>query len=258
MRALRKLPITFSLVNTPCRVYTATESPKTVFHQYHRDCGGRIKMPKVCDTCGEGLAAEQIVSGTEVGDKLVLVTKEELDALEEEQSAIEVLEFVPRAEIKQILLDSPYFLEPEMDAAQKGYALLRTVLADTDRVAIIQICLKTRTRLGVLRVEGKTLVVQTLRWPDEIRDASQLKINETVTLSAKEIKMAKTLVEAYSAESFDQTKYKDLYTQRREELVASKAAGAEFVPATVEPAKVDMTDLEALLEASLKAKREAA
>jgi DNA end-binding protein Ku len=215
-------------------------------------------MPKICSTCGEKLATEQIVSGTEVGDTLVIVTKEELAELEEEQGAIEVIEFVPSSEVQPILLDSPYYLEPESDAGQKGYAMLRTVLAETDRAAVITICLKTRTRLGVLRAEGKTLVIQTLRWPDEIRDTGQLKISDGVQLSAKEIKMAKTLVEAYSVDTFDSSSHVDVYSQRREELVASKLDGApEFTPVKAEP-KTAVDDLEALLEASLKAKREAA
>jgi DNA end-binding protein Ku len=270
MRALRKLSINFGLVNTPCKVFTATGDPAAVyaFHLYHDGCMGRIKMPKVCDKCGEKLSPQEIVSGTEVGDKVVIVTQEQLDELKEEQNGIEVLEFVPSSEIEPILLDSPYYLEADGDAAVKGYNMLRQVLWEEQKTAVVQFTLKTRTTLGVLRAEVRVkndgtshvvLVAQTLRWPDEIRDTSGLKmVDKVVKIKPGELDMARKVVKAYSVETFDPAKYKDLYSLRRTELVTTLAAGEEFTPVAKPEPKVDVDDMQALLEATLKAKREAA
>lgn len=260
MRAVRKMSITFGMVNVGCRVFTAVEDSRSGFHLYHHTCGGAVKQPRSCEKCGEKLSGGDIVSGTEVDGKIVVVTDEEKKELEDEQNGIEVLEFVPAGQIDPILLDSPYYLEPETDASAKGYGMLRQTLAETERTAIVQFTIKTRTRIGVLRIanaDANVLMVQALRWPEEIRSTAALKVDKVVDVSEKELAMSRTLVDAYTVDEFDASKYTDRYAQRLAELVASKAGGATFTPSKPAEAVEDVSDLMALMEASIKQKKAA-
>lgn len=258
-RAIRKMPVTFGVVTVQCRVYGATEDHNFKFNWYHAGCGGRIGLPRICKTCNEVVEQANIVNGTtEVDDKLVYVTAEELKALEDEGGQIEVVEFVPDTAIDAIFYENPYFLEPQEDRDIKAYSLLRQALVESGQIGVVQFTLRSRTRLGVLRVAENILVLQAMRWPDEVRDATALaKAHKTVLLDPKELKMAHTLIEMMTVDKFDPAANEsrpaltDTYSERMQELVA--AADADF--ATTKPEESDgaedVSDLLAKLEKSI-------
>ena len=105
-----------------------------------------------------------------------MITKDDIEALPAEDDDDEVLQFVPSDQIDSIMLEKSYFLEPT-SKTPKAYLLLRQTLEDTDRTAIVKITLRTRTRLAILRTCGKMLMIQTLRWADEIRDVDFKGVN---------------------------------------------------------------------------------
>ena len=118
------------------------------------------------------------------GNTTVVLTEDDLKSLPEERSReIEVVEFVPSAQVDPIMFDRSYFLEPDKTAV-KAYALLRRALADTEQTAIVQFSLRQKTRLGALRVRDKVLMLQSLLWDDEVREADFPSLDEDVRVSA--------------------------------------------------------------------------
>ena len=124
-----------------------------------------------------------------------MLTEDDLKSLPEERSKeIEVVEFVPSEQIDPIMFDRSYFLEPDKSAV-KAYALLRRTLEETDQTAIVQFSLRQKTRLGALRARDKVLMLQSLLWDDEVREADFPSLDADVRVSAQELKMASSLVD---------------------------------------------------------------
>ncbi len=221
MRSIWKGSISFGLVNVPVRVYSATQSHDVSLHQVHAEDGGRIRYQRKCEVCGEVVAYEDITKAYDDGENTVVLTAEELASLPAENTKeIEVVEFVPAKQIDPIRLDKAYYLEPN-DQALKPYTLLRRALEDTDRSAIVRFALRQKTRLAVLRVRDKTLLLQTMLWDDEIREG-EFEVLETVPrISAKERDMASQLVDSLAG-NFDPSEFTDDYQEQLRTLVEAK------------------------------------
>jgi DNA end-binding protein Ku len=221
MRSIWKGAITFGLVNVPVKVYSATEDHDVALHQVHDKDGGRIKYQRRCEVCGRIVDYEHIDKAFEDGDRTVILTDEELSTLPEERSReIEVVEFVPSAQLDPIMFDRSYFLEPD-SKSPKAYALLRRTLGDTDRIAIVHFALRQKTRLGALRVRGDVLMLQSLLWDDEVREAKFPSLDEKPRVSAAELKMSEQLVDSYSTD-FSPDKFSDDYQDELRQLIAAK------------------------------------
>jgi DNA end-binding protein Ku len=221
MRSIWKGAISFGLVNVPVRLYSATEDHDLSLHQVHDADGGRIRYQRRCEVCGKVVDYAHIDKAYDDGNTTVVLTEDDLKSLPEERSReIEVVEFVPSAQVDPIMFDRSYFLEPDKTAV-KAYALLRRALADTDRTAIVQFSLRQKTRLGALRVRDKVLMLQSLLWDDEVREADFPSLDEAVRVSAKEAEMASSLVENMSAD-FAPEKFSDDYQAQLRELIAAK------------------------------------
>ncbi|MGP7961523.1 non-homologous end joining protein Ku [Sanguibacter sp. A247] len=221
MRAIWKGTISFGLVSVPVRLFSATEEHDLPLHQVHDADGGRIRYRRQCEVCGEVIAYEHIDKAYDDGEQTVVLAKDELAALPSEHSReIEVLSFVPSDQIDPILLDRTYFLEAD-PASRKPYALLLRTLEATDRTAVTRFALRQRTRLTALRARGDVLTVQTLLWPDEIRDSSELEGRKGSRVSTKELEMARSLVDSY-AEDFDPAAFTDEYQVELRRLVDAK------------------------------------
>ena len=226
MRAIWSGEITFGLVNVPVKLYGATRSHDISFHQVHDEDHGRIRYQRSCEVCGREIDYEHIDKAYDDGDKTVVLTDEELDALPaEDNDEIDVVQFVPNEQVDPILLGSSYFLEP-VGRSSKAYVLLRRTLEETERTAIVTFTLRTKTRLGVLRIHGDLLALQTLRWPKDLKEVdfgpSKSKI------SAKELKMSASLVEQFSGD-FDPEQFTDEYQAQLRELLDAKLEQGESV-----------------------------
>ena len=221
MRSIWKGAISFGLVNVPVRLYSATEDHDLSLHQVHDADGGRIRYQRRCEVCGKVVDYAHIDKAYDDGNTTVVLTEDDLKSLPEERSReIEVVEFVPSAQVDPIMFDRSYFLEPDKTAV-KAYALLRRALADTDRTAVVQFSLRQKTRLGALRVRDKVLMLQSLLWDDEVREADFPSLDADVRVSAKEAEMASSLVENMSAD-FAPEKFSDDYQAQLRELIAAK------------------------------------
>ena len=171
MRAVWTGAITFGLVNVPVKLYSATQDHDVSLHQVHGADGGRIRYERTCEVCGETVDYADIDKAYEEGGATVVLTADDLKALPVERSReIEVVEFVPSEQIDPVRFDRSYFLEPDANAA-KAYALLLETLTETDRTAVVQFSLRQKTRLGALRAYGDVMMLQSLLWDDEVREA---------------------------------------------------------------------------------------
>ena len=221
MRSIWKGAITFGLVNVPVKLYSATEDHDVELHQVHDADGGRIRYQRKCEVCGKVVDYEHIDKAYAEGGTTVVLTEDDLKSLPEERSKeIEVVEFVPSEQIDPIMLDRSYFLEPEKTAA-KAYALLRRTLEETDRTAIVQFSLRQKTRLGALRARDKVLMLQSLLWDDEVREADFKTLEDDVRVSAQELKMSSSLVDNMATD-FAPDKFGDEYQGQLRKLIAAK------------------------------------
>lgn len=222
VRAIWNGVISFGLVTVPVRLYAATSNHDIRFHQVHESDGGRIRYKRFCEICGIEVPYEDIVRGHETEEgELITLDEGELAALPTASAReITVLEFVPAEQVDPLLLDRSYYLEPDAKAT-KPYALLRETLRQSDQMAVAKVALRQRETLALLRVRGNAIVLQTMLWPDEVREPDFPALREEVPLRPQELQMAATLV-ATLATDFDPGRFDDEYTKAVAELIAAK------------------------------------
>lgn len=221
MRSIWRGSISFGLVNVPIRVYSATQNHDVSLHQVHGEDGGRIRYQRKCEVCGKVVPYEDIAKAYDDGENTVILTDEDFAQLPAESAKeIEVVEFVPADQIDPIRLDKAYYLEPDKSSL-KPYTLLRRALEDTDRAAVVRFALRQKTRLAVLRIRDKTLLLQTMLWDDEIRSAEFDVLDEVPRISKKEREMAAQLVDSLAG-NFDPTEFTDDYQEQLRTLVEAK------------------------------------
>jgi DNA end-binding protein Ku len=256
MRAIWKGAVSFGLVSVPVKLYAATESHDVSFRQVHAKDGGRIKYQRVCSVDGEEVAYADIAKGYETENgEMVILTDDDLAELPLTSSReIAVEKFVPSDQIDPMLFEKSYYLEPEKTGA-KPYALLRQALLDADRMAVVTVALRQRTTVAVLRVRDDVIVLQTMMWPDEVRQPDfNVDVGE---VKDAEVKMAQMLVETLAGD-FDPSEFSDGYADAVDALVKAKIEGGE-VKRTETAAKTsgEVVDLLAALQRSVEAAKTA-
>ncbi len=228
MRAIWSGAITFGLVNVPVKLYSATEDHDVKLHQVHDRDGGRIRYQRRCEVCGKVVDYEHIDKAFDDGERTVVLTDEDFDALPAEKSReIDVVEFVPTEQIDPIRFDRSYYLEPASKSL-KAYTLLRRTLEETNRTAIVHFALRQKTRLGALRVHNDVLVLQALLWDDEVREASFPSLDERVSISAKELEMSEELIRSFESD-FEPERFSDSYQDQLRRLIEAKLDSGEAI-----------------------------
>ena len=221
MRSIWKGSLSFGLVNVPVKLYAATEDHDVPLHQVHDKDGGRIRYQRRCEIDGEIVDFEHIAKAYVDGDETVILTPEDLASLPAERSKdIDVVEFVPSDQVDPIMFEKSYFLAPDSKST-KAYVLLRQTLQATDRTAIVQFALRQKTRLAALRVHDDVLMLQTLLWDDEVREARFPELDESPKITDAELKMSKALVESFASD-FTPDKFTDDYQAQLRTLVEAK------------------------------------
>jgi len=247
--------ISFGLVTVPVKLYSAVQRKNVRFHQLDSENGVRIAQKRVNPTTGEEVPYERLVKGYEISpERYVVVDPAELDALEPVKTrTIDIEDFVDLSEIDPVFYDHPYYLAPGAGGA-KPYRLLLEAMAETGKVAIANVVIRSKQHLVAIRPQGDVLGMATMLYPDEIVDPERiddLPDAEEVSATAKELQIAKQLVESLAG-PFEPDKYRDTYRDEVLSLIERKAAGEEIAGQPVaeeEPAAVP--DLMAALQASL-------
>lgn len=257
MRAIWKGAVSFGLVSVPVKLYSATESKDISFRQVHAKDGGRIKYQRICSIDGEEVAYADIAKGyeTEDGEMVILDDSDMAELPASSSREISVEKFVPSEQIDPMLFEKSYYLEPEKSGA-KPYALLRQALEEADRMALVTVSLRNRMSLAVLRVRDDVIVLQTMMWPDEIRNPDFASV-DTSDAKPAEVKMARMLVETLAGD-FAPDEYEDDYREAVEALVKAKIEGGEVKAAPKAPKTGgEVVDLLAALQRSVEAARTA-
>jgi DNA end-binding protein Ku len=248
--------ISFGLVNVPIKLYSAVSRKTVRFNQLNKETGHRIQQKRVDPETGEELSYDQIVKGYELTkDRYVVITPEELDALDPERTrTIDIEDFVDLDEIDPVYYDHPYYLVPDKGAT-KAYGLLLGAMEQAGKVAIARVVIRSKEQLVAIRPSGDVLMMETMLFHDEVvppDEIEELPESKELKASDRELQMAQQLIDSLSSE-FEPERYRDEYREKVLELIERKASGEEIAvqPEAPQPAKVP--DLMAALEASLAA-----
>jgi DNA end-binding protein Ku len=252
MQSIWKGAISFGLVTIPVGLYSATEDKKASFKQLRKGDHSPIRYKRVAEADGEEVPYEDIVRGYEIEKgKYVVFTKEELSNIGRALSGtVDVVQFVDQSEIDPIYFKKSYYLAPEKGGV-KAYKILLNALKSENKVGVAKVAIREREYVSTLRAEDDVLVLETMWWPDEVREPAFEALQEEVEPSKEEIKMAAMIIDNLTA-NFDPLMWNDASREAVEAMAQAKVEGQEIVaPESPEPTKV--VDLLEALKASVEA-----
>lgn len=256
MRAIWSGAISFGLVNIPVKVYSATNQQRIDLDMLDKKDHSRIRYARISTGSEKEIPYEDIVKGYKWGDDYVVVEKEDFDKISPEKSkTIDIVDFVEEEEIDSMYYEKPYFLEPDKTAS-RSYALLRDALKKSKKVGIAIFVFRNRQHIGVVKPSGNALILNQIRYADELRNTEGLNLPGEQAVKGKEIDMALSLIEQ-STSGFDPSQYKDEYTEELLKLIEQKAEGKTIkAPKAKAPKPTKPDELMELLKASLKKRKE--
>jgi DNA end-binding protein Ku len=259
-RVIWKGSISFGLVHVPVGLYPAEQRDELHLAMLDRRDLSPVGYKRYNKNTGEETPWEEIVKGYEYekGQYVVLGDEDLRRANAEATQTVEIVDFVPADEIPVMYLDKPYYLEP-LQRGEKGYALLRETLRRTGKAGIAKVVLRTRQYLSALLPYGDVLVLELLRYQDELRKPAELKVPgpdlDALGIGAREVEMAERLVEGMAAE-WQPEKYRDEYREDLLRLIEAKVQSGELAevaqPTPEGPARAEVIDLMSLLKRSVE------
>jgi DNA end-binding protein Ku len=257
MQAIWKGTISFGMVTIPIKVYSATEERDISFRQVHAADSGRIRYKRFCEAEGKEVPYSEITKGYELPDgRLMLLDSDDFAKLPlPSAKSIEVLEFVPIEQVDPLYFAKAYYLVADGVGA-KPYVLLRDALSSTGQCALVKVAIRTRESLALLREKEGALVLQTMLWPDEVRDSDFAVPDAGVEVRPQERAMAESYIATLEAD-FDPSRYKSDYREALEALVEAKVSGLEPDEAAEDDGETgQVLDLVAALRASVDAAKQ--
>jgi DNA end-binding protein Ku len=248
--------IRMSLVVIPVQIYSAIDAKSSVaFHQIHKPTGKRVRYQRVVPGEGE-VDYEDIAKGYEISKgHYVVIDPKELKRLKlESNRTLNIVQFVAAEEIDPVYFDLPYFVLPDGDAAQEPFAVMRDALRESGKVGLGQIVVGGRERFGALRPSGKGLILEILRYSDELKDQDDF-FDDIGDVEADEdqIALAQQLIERKTGK-FDPDQFKDHYERAVRELIRRKMKGQKIVADEPEPKSAPVIDFMEALRKSLTSK----
>jgi DNA end-binding protein Ku len=257
MRSIWKGSISFGLVSIGVKLYTATEERDVSFHQVRRTDGSRVRYKRVAEADGEEVAYADIAKGFQLpnGETVVLTDEDFTDLPLPTARVVDVLQFVPLEQIDPIYFAKSYYLEPEKNAV-KPYVLLRDALDASGQAGLVKVAIRNREQLATLRVREGVIVMETMIWPDEVREPAFGFLDQDVEVRPQERSMAESLVSSMSGD-FDPSEYTDDYRAALQEVIDAKVEGREVVEAEqAQPSAGNVVDLMSALKASVEAAKQ--
>ncbi len=244
--------VAFGLVAIPIKLYSTNESSSSISLNFiHEKCGTRVKYQYYCPTDDEMVTRDELVKGYEFAkDQYVLFTPEELKAMEMRAThAIEISEFVPLAQVDPIHFERTYYLGPDQ-GGEKPYRLLAEAMIKTGRAALAKYAARGKDYLVLVRPFKQGLVMQQLRYSDEIRSFSEVPLGDA-KVDKKELELAIKLVDQITSDTFEPEGYADKVKGQLMAAIQQKVEGQEMTLAPVEEPKAQIIDLMEALKASL-------
>ena len=246
--------ITFGLINIPIKVFSAVKESNIEMNMLDKNDYSNIKFKRVNENTGKEVTYADIVKGYKLDDKYIVVEDSDFEAAEAEKTkTIEIMNFVDEKEIDTIYYEQPYYLEPDK-GAMKAYALLRDALQASGKVGVGSIVLRNKESLVILKSYKNVIVLNRIRFQEEIRNTTELKLPPFSETNTKEMDMAIKLV-GQLTEKFDIAKYKDNYTAKLLEIIKDKAKGKKQVAPKLKVVHKQNDDLMAMLKASLESEK---
>lgn len=253
-RAIWSGSISFGMVSIPVKLYGATESKDIRFHLLHATDGTRLQQRRWCPTDEAEVPWNETARGYEYAKgQYVMLTEEDFENLPlPSLHTIEISQFVEEKEIDPVFYERSYYLEPG-DRSEKPYALLLKALQERGLTAIATITIRKKEQLCALRAHEGTIMLETLYYPDEIRNERGMDLSK-VKVSDRELDMAFTLIDIFR-KPFDPSEYHDRYREALAEMIEAKLEGRQVVsaPAARESRVIDLADaLKRSVEAARK------
>jgi DNA end-binding protein Ku len=250
MRAIWSGSIGFGLVNIPVKLFSATQDSHLDLDMLDSKDLAHIKFKRVNENSGKEVPWEQIVKGYLYNDEYVVLEDEDFEAASPKKSKIiEIESFVEETDIDDIYFESAYFIEPAK-GGEKAYSLLLQTLEKTGKAGLSRFVLRSQEHLSVIRPRENYLLLQQLRFEEEVRSSKDLTLPNSVKFAKKELDMALELVKQYTAK-FDITQYKDEYKAELLKIIKAKASGKKTVVKKMRVVHTKSDDLFDQLKASL-------
>ncbi len=249
MKAIWTGSLGFGLVNIPVKMYSAVEESNLDFDMLDKKDHANIRFKRVNEKTGKEVVWENIVRGFMLNDKYVVLDKEDFEkASPEKTKHIGISQFVKLAEIDPNYFEMPYFLEPDKTGV-RAYALLRDALKKSGKAAIGSFVMHNREHLCVIKAQDNALVLNRIRFEQELRSPKDLKIPATKATAA-ELKMALSLVDQLT-KKFDISSFKDEYSDKLMKLIKAKSKGKAVKVPQMKVVHSNSKDLMEQLKASL-------
>jgi DNA end-binding protein Ku len=254
MRSIWTGSISFGLINIPVKLFSAVEESSLNLDMLDKKDHAHIKFKRVNEDTGKEVAFANIVKGYKVDDEYVILEDEDFEAADAVKTkTIDILSFTEEKQIDSIYYEQPYYLEPDK-AASNAYALLRDALQASKKVAVTSFVLRSKEGLAILKPYKDVIVLNRIRWEQEIRDTSELKLPAVSKTKPKEMDMANKLVDQLT-EKFDIGQYKDEYTDKLLKIIRDKAKGKKHTAPKLKVVHKQSDDLMIMLKASLETKK---
>ncbi len=255
MRAIWKGSITFGLVSIPVALQNASRTEELKFRLLRKGDLSPVNYKRVAQVDGKEVPWNEIVKGYEYEkEKFVVLKDEDFKRVDlEATDTIDIVDFVDLAQINPIYFHRPYYLEP-LKGGAGVYSLLRQVLADTNKAGISKVIIRTRQHLAAVKANGNLLVLELMRFADELVSPSAITVPAEKKTGKRELEMATTLVNQMT-EEWDPERYNDDYRSALMKLIDKKVkSGGKELPGTKHAPKsaTNVIDLAAVLQQSLK------
>jgi len=250
MRAIWSGAISFGLVNIPIKLFSATEQSRLDFDMLDRKDHARIHFKRVNENTGKEVTWDNIVKGYLLNDEYVILDEADFEeASPEKNKMINIQSFVKEKEIDSIYFESPYYIEPQK-GGQKAYHLLVKALEKSDMAGLATFVMRTAENLCMVRAKDNLLLLNKLRFEEEIRSPEDLNIPENLKLTKAELDMALQLIKLNST-PFDIKNFKDEYKQELLKIIEQRAKGKRPKVRKLKVKSTKSDDLLAQLKASL-------
>jgi DNA end-binding protein Ku len=254
MRSIWTGAISFGLVNIPVKLYSATKASELDLDMLDKKDHSRIRLMRVNERSGKEVSWEDIVKGYKLQGKYVILNDEDFEAASvEKPKVITISDFVREDEIDSMYFEIPYYVEPG-ESGERGYALLQEALLKTAKVGIATFVMRSRENLAVLKATDNVIILNKIRFAEEIRNASELALPPKTVIKKSELEMAVSLIDRLSGE-FDIRAYKDTYTASLMKLITAK--GVRTKAPHLKIVQTKSTDMMAQLKASLNSRKRA-
>jgi DNA end-binding protein Ku len=254
MRALWKGTISFGLVTIPVSLFPATRREELKFHLLRRSDLSPINYKRLAEADGKEVPWDQIVKGYEYEKGKFVVLKEEDFARVDVEATqtVDIINFVKIDDVDPLLFYKPYYLEVGK-GGDKAYVLLRESLAETGKIAIAKVVIRTREHLAAVKPQKKGLILELMYFPQELLDTSEFKTPAEKSIRKTEIQMAKQLIESMSSK-WEPSQYSDEYHEALEKMIEKKIeSGGKLAPAPAKKKRpTNVVDLMSVLKQSLR------